>query len=444
MGRSKCAACPVCPKPIYDQNTCGNLIKSAVDAKKCASILGIQYNDSNKNVNNLMISLQNIINKIQEIVCSSQLKYKLIDSINNMKYDQSVRPSDEVLGQLKQELNNLINKVDPSLGITKIQLIELRDVMAMLIGTIVSVSSVDGKISINNVKNLWISILDSVCLDYKAPERITLEQEQAQIKERIKENLFKASQETDPIKKQDLAKEWSELVKKDVDIIRMLDAKKVMMNSGNELQQDITLEQELAQIEKEIIVVGDKASQETDPLKKQDWLKGFQELNKKKFDIINARIKLSAKKAESEYDKDTLRQFITLEQEEVQNREKIRELLFKVSDEPDPIKKQDLMKGFQELNKKTTAIVNAKIKLNAKKPESESGKIFSMSMFGVEKVSETTPGRNYGSIMMWLFVLIIVAVAAYFLYKNKKKLKMPSLSRQISNFGRQIKAVRRM
>lgn len=429
-----------------------------LDAKKCASILGIQYNDSNKNVNNLMISLQNIINKIQEIVCSSQLKYKLIDSINNMKYDQSVRPSDEVLGQLKQELNNLINKVDPSLGITKIQLIELRDVMAMLIGTIVSVSSVDGKISINNVKNLWISILDSVCLDYKAPERmdqplminykaperITLEQEQAQIKERIKENRFKASQETDPIKQQDLAKEWSKLIKKDMDIIRMQNAKKVMMNSGNELQQDITLEQELAQIEKEIRVVGDKASQETDPLKKQDWLKGFGALNKKKFDIINARIKLSAKKAESEYDKDTLRQFITLEQEEVQNREKIRDLLFKVSDEPDPIKKQDLMKGFEELNKKTTAIVNAKIKLNAKKPESESGKIFSMSMFGVEKVSETTPGRNYGSIMMWLFVLIIVAVAAYFLYKNKNKLKMPSLSRQISNFGRQIKAVRRM
>ena len=366
MGRSKRAACPVCkcptcpdcPKPIYNENTCGNLIKSAVDAKKCASILGIQYNDSNKNVNNLMISLQNIINKIQEIVCSSQLKYKLINSINNMKYDQSVRPSDEVLGQLKQELNNLINKVDPSLGITKIQLIELRDVMAMLIGTIVSVSSVDGKISINNVKNLWISILDSVCLDYKAPERM--------------DQPFMINYKAPERMDQPRMINYKEPERMDQPRISS-DVEKVMMNSGNELQQAITLEQEQAHIREKMREIGDKMSQETDP-----------------------------------------------------------------------IKKQDLFKEFQELGKKNTANISAKIKLLPRKAELESGKISSMSMFGVEKVSETTPGRNYGSIMMWLFVLIIVAVAAYFLYKNKNKLKMPSLSRQISNFGRQIKAVRRM
>ena len=66
-------------KPIYDKNTCGSLIKEAVDAKKCASILGIQYNDSNQDIKNLMVSLQNVINNIQQIVCSSKLKYKLID-----------------------------------------------------------------------------------------------------------------------------------------------------------------------------------------------------------------------------------------------------------------------------------------------------------------------------------------------------------------------------
>jgi hypothetical protein len=340
MGKScpvcKCPTCPACPKPIYDQNTCGNLIKSAVDAKKCASILGIQYNDSNKNVNNLMISLQNIINKIQEIVCSSQLKYKLIDSINNMKYDQSVRPSDEVLGQLKQELNNLINKVDPSLGITKIQLIELRDVMAMLIGTIVSVSSVDGKISINNVKNLWISILDSVCLDYKAPARM----DQPRISS---------------------------------------DVEKVMMNSGNELQQDMMKAKQQAMADEQNMMKAKKAIA--------------------KDDVVSVSSVLG---------EDGATLFITK----------------KYGD------------GSQTI---TTSSLSGDVKSDL-----SSGKISSMSMFGVEKVSETTPGRSSGSIMMWLFVLIIVAVAAYFLYKNKNKLKMPSLSRQISNFGRQIKAVRRM
>lgn len=314
-------------KPNYDKNTCDSLIKEAVDAKKCASILGIQYNNSNQNVNDLMISLQNIINKIQQIVCSSQLKYKLIDSIHNMKYDESVRSSDEVLKQMKQELHNLVFKSDRSLGIPDDQLFELRDVMAMLIGTIVSVSSVDGKISINNVKNLWISILDSVCLDYKAPERMA--------PRKMVMSVEQANEQA------------------------MANEQKMM-----KMNEAIKLEQDREQIKKEMKEIGSKMSQETDPIKKEEMFKAYNKLLGKDMTIFTAKLRKE---------------------------------------------------------------------LDAKKAAGESGKISSMSTFG------STSGS-----MMWLFVLIIVAVVGYIIYKNKNKLKMPSLSRQISNFGRQIKAVRRM
>jgi LPXTG-motif cell wall-anchored protein len=162
-----------CPSPVYDQNTCGSLIKSAVDAKKCASIFGIQYNDSNKDVSDVMISLQNLINKLQKIVCSSQLKYKLLISIKNMSYDQTVSSSDEVREQLTQELlNKLARSSDPSLGITDNQLSELRRPIIMLVDVIVRVNSSNGKISKGLVKSMLIQIVNSFCLDYVPPEYV--------------------------------------------------------------------------------------------------------------------------------------------------------------------------------------------------------------------------------------------------------------------------------
>ena len=366
-------------KPIYDKNTCGYLIKEAVDAKKCASILGIQYNNSNRNVNDLMISLQNIINKIQQIVCSSQLKYKLIDSIHNMKYDESVRSSDEVLKQMKQELHNLVFKSDRSLGIPDDQLFELRDVMAMLIGTIVSVSSVDGKISINNVKNLWISILDSVCLDYKAPERMA---------PRI---IVQQANEQAIANEQNMMK----------------------------MNEAITLEQAREPIKKEMKEIWVKFQQETDPVKKDELFKAHIKLLGKDMAMANKENMMK------------MNQAITLEQDREQIKKEMKENMNKFQQETDPIKKEALFKAHNELIRKDVAIF--KQQLDAKKAAGESGKISSMSTFG------STSGS-----MMWIFVLIIVAVVGYIIYKNKNKLKMPSLSRQISNFGRQIKAVRRM
>jgi len=61
----------------------------------------------------------------------------------------------------------------------------------------------------------------------------------------------------------------------------------------------------------------------------------------------------------------------------------------------------------------------------------------------VKQSTQESSGSNY-KLIMFLLLLIILAVGMYFLYKNKDKIKTPSLSRQISSFGRQIKAVRRM
>ena len=302
-----------------------------------------------------MVSLQNVINNIQQIVCSSKLKYKLIDLINNMKYDESVRSSDEVLGEMKQEINRMISKVDPSIGITDSQLAQLKYSLASLIYIIVTVSSVDGKISGRNVKNTFIRIINSFCLDYVAPERmgprIIVEQanQQAMANE---QNMMKAKK---PIRKDDVVNVSSELGK-----------------DGSTLFITTTY--------------GDGSQTTT-----TSSLSG--EVNS---DLSSGKISSISTFGGT-------------------SSGKVSEMMSNMA------------------SNVSSAMSNMSSTVSSQIASMNSGTRSSMSTFG----------KSSGS-MMFFFVLIIVAVAAYFLYKNKEKLKMPSLSRQISNFGRQIKAVRRM
>ena len=341
-----------CPSPVYDQNTCGSLIKEAVDAKKCASILGIQYNDyDDPRMKNLMVSLQNVINNIQQIVCSSKLRYYLVDSINNMKYDESVRSSDEFLGEMKQEINRIISRVDPSIGITDAQLAQLKDSLASLIYIIVTVSSVDGKISGRNVKNTFIRIINSFCLNYVPPERMGPRKMVMSVEQANEQNMMKAKK---AIAKDDVVNVSSVLGEDGATTY-------ITTTYGDGSQTTTTSS-----------LSGDV---------KTDLSSGFRSISR--FGATSS--------------------------------EKVSEMMSNMA------------------SNVSSAMSNMSSTVSSQIASMNSGTRSSMSTFG----------KSSGS-MMFFFVLIIVAVAAYFLYKNKEKLKMPSLSRQISNFGRQIKAVRRM
>jgi hypothetical protein len=87
------------------------------------------------------------------------------------------------------------------------------------------------------------------------------------------------------------------------------------------------------------------------------------------------------------------------------------------------------------------------IKQSSQEPEQvaikEPKKVEEPERVAVKESTQESSGSNY-KLIMFLLLLIILAVGMYFLYKNKDKIKTPSLSRQISSFGRQIKAIRRI
>jgi len=164
----KCPTCPACPKPVYDENTCGTLIKNAVNAKKCPSMVGLQYNNSNKDVEKILVALQNVINKLQEILCTSDIKFKLLESIKKMplEWDQ---PVDIFLGNLKQA----VIRATPydAFMVDRIKIDQVRSLMAILAETIISINTVNGYINSAKLKLSLISVLNSICFDYKEIDR---------------------------------------------------------------------------------------------------------------------------------------------------------------------------------------------------------------------------------------------------------------------------------
>jgi hypothetical protein len=154
----KCPTCPACPKPVYDENTCGPFIK------KCPSMVGLQYNNSNKDVEKILVALQNVINKLQEILCTSNIKFRLLESIKKMplEWDQ---PVDVFLGNLKQA----VIQATPYDGIMvdRIKIDQVRSLMLILAETIISINTVNGYINSAKLKLSLISVLNSICLDYK-------------------------------------------------------------------------------------------------------------------------------------------------------------------------------------------------------------------------------------------------------------------------------------
>jgi len=164
-----------CPVPVYDATTCASVIKTAVDAKKCAPIFGLMYSDSNENVKQIMFALQNVINKLQELMCSSQLKYLAFDILNQMTIDaSSAINSGTVKAEFKKQLDNSIwtdNDVKQT-GISKDQYNQLKGLISVLGDVVITVNTdADGKIYPQKVKQTLTDILNSLCLNYKAPDR---------------------------------------------------------------------------------------------------------------------------------------------------------------------------------------------------------------------------------------------------------------------------------
>ena len=163
-----------CPQPVYDSTTCASVIKTALDAKKCAPIFGIQYNDSNENVKNVMVSFQNLINKLQEILCSSQLKYLAFDMLNEIN---SSNTTSEYPKKLRDDIQKNIDEItyetkDKEYGISIEQFNELKKLILVLINVLITVNTdSDGTVNSSKIKQTSYEILNSLCLDYKAPER---------------------------------------------------------------------------------------------------------------------------------------------------------------------------------------------------------------------------------------------------------------------------------
>ena len=79
---------------------------------------------------------------------------------------------------------------------------------------------------------------------------------------------------------------------------------------------------------------------------------------------------------------------------------------------------------------------------------------FDESSFGESSFGESSFGENLfgfmesfgssGSNIFIILLLIVLVVTGYLIYKNRDKIKMPSLPQRIAQFGRQIKSIKKM
>jgi hypothetical protein len=142
--------------------------------QSCPAIFGIPYNDSNKNVKKIMNSLQDVINKLQEIACTTQLKYVALDMVNNMDEKGNALPAADIKKAFEKDINNMTENEDylKKYNISKEQYDQLKNVISALINVLISVNTdPDGKIYPKKIKQTVLDILNSLCLNYKAPAR---------------------------------------------------------------------------------------------------------------------------------------------------------------------------------------------------------------------------------------------------------------------------------
>ena len=164
-----------CPQPVYDSTTCANVIKTALDAKKCAPILGIQYNDSNENVKNVMVSFQNIINKLQEILCSSQFKHLAFDMLNEYNSTDTITPQDpKILRDQAQKMfdQNTYKTIYKEYGMSIEQFNELKKLILVLRNVLITVcTDLNGMVNSTKIKETTFEIINSLCSNYKERRR---------------------------------------------------------------------------------------------------------------------------------------------------------------------------------------------------------------------------------------------------------------------------------
>jgi len=306
-----------------------NIIRTPYDAKRCGHIFGIRVNRSNKNVKKVLWKLQGVINQYQYILCTSKLRYFALDKINSLNLEK--RP-DRLVADVKKELRNVVYNNGRNLkiqGVPNKDVQKLQKLMIILGDTVISVSTVDGKVKGARVKQLMLDMLSSFCRKYKAPP-------------------------LPPVRK----------------------GGTVIYSKFGEM-----MEEEFGEMSEEEF--GEMSEEEFGEMSEED----FTEMTEEEFGEM----------VEEEFGEMSEEEFGEMSEEE-----------------------------FAEMS------------------EEEFGEMSEEEFGEMDEDSMSTFGKRSGSMMMWLILLILLAVAAYFLYKNKDKMKMPSLSRQISSFGRQIKAVRRM
>jgi hypothetical protein len=306
-----------------------NIIRSPYDAKRCGHIFGIRVNRSNKNVKKVLWKLQGVINQYQYILCTSKLRYFALDKINSLNLEK--RP-DRPVADVKKELRDSVYNNGRNLkiqGVPNKDVQKLQKLMIILGDTIISVSTVDGKVKGARVKQLMLDMLSSFCRKYKAP----------------------------PLPKTG----------------GVIKTQTVTTNNVIKSKFGEMMEEEFGEMSEE----------------------EFGEMSEEEFGEMS----------EEEFTEMTEEEFGEMVEEE-----------------------------FGEMSEEEFGEMS----------EEEFGEMSEEEFGEMDEDSMSTFGKSSGSMMMWLILLIVLAVAAYFLYKNKDKMKIPSLSRQISSFGRQIKAVRRM
>jgi len=167
--------CPKQSAPVYDATTCASVIKTALDAKKCAPIFGIQYNDSNENVKKIMTAFQNVINQLQKMICSSQLKYLAFDLVNQINDSApKLGNSGQLRASVQKTLDDMVlpNDAKKYTGITDEQYNQLKSLLGVLSNVIITVNTEsDGAVSGSKIKQMTYDIINSLCLNYKTPDR---------------------------------------------------------------------------------------------------------------------------------------------------------------------------------------------------------------------------------------------------------------------------------
>ena len=396
-----------CSAPVYDATTCASIIKTAVDAKKCTPIFGLPYNDSNENVKKVLGTLQNVINKIQEIVCTGQLKYLILDSLNNKLETTGQKiPSDKLKDQMNYGIDQMkIGGIEiKSNFVTQTQFDDLKKLLKILVDVVITVNTVDGMVTDTTIKQTIIDIINSFCLDYKQQDKIIPIAATSTPTATLapKQDGATSTPTATLAPKQDGAtsKPTATLAPPNV----LLEVKRDIINNQGQnwiYNKTITDFNDYIIFSRLIISTPGK----------------YTDNSFIKIDIINATYKYSTRINGSSFDDRKLIDIIiNTEKEKLTGETKINITITTGAGDPGIIIKEG-------------SRVVVSMKPSVIKPT-----FGSMSSFG-----ETC------GCWTWIILLILVlAIVGYILYQNRATIKIPGLPQRIAQFGRQIKSIKRM